>query len=153
MGKFSLTVNSNIFFKKTMTTTNIDLCEMVRDARREAEREQERLQERMETQQAVVNALSLCDSVVAENEELKDDRARLEAQVQERDEKISRLETQLGEMNKLASGVAKKSSPDDVAKALRIYLNTSKRKTLSKREAAKTVLLELIAAAKLELPE
>ena len=49
--------------------------------------------------------------------------------------------------------MAKKSSQDDVSKALRIYLNNSKRKTLSKREAAKTVFLELIAAAKLEMPE
>ena len=40
-----------------------------------------------------------------------------------------------------------------MAKAMRIYMNMSKRKTQSKREAAKTVLLELITAAKLEMPE
>ena len=36
---------------------------------------------------------------------------------------------------------------------VRSYLNTSKRKTLAKREAAKTVITELFAAAKVMLPE
>ena len=59
----------------------------------------------------------------------------------------------LKELGQLSAGVAKKSSADDVSKAIRIYLNTSKRKTQSKREAAKTVLLELITAAKLDMAE
>ena len=79
-----------------------------------------------------------------------------EAQRKEIDELNQQLQdkdTQLKELGKLSAGVAKKSSADDVSKAIRIYLNTSKRKTQSKREAAKTVLLELITAAKLEMSE
>jgi hypothetical protein len=73
--------------------------------------------------------------------------------LKEKDIQLQEKDTQLKELNKLSAGVAKKSSQDDVSKALRIYLNTSKRKTLAKREAAKTVFLELIAAAKLDVPE
>ena len=80
----------------------------------------------------------LNDEINAQQEEIDG----LNQQLQDKD-------TQLKELGKLSAGVAKKSSADDVAKAIRIYLNTSKRKTQSKREAAKTVLLELITAAKL----
>ena len=56
-------------------------------------------------------------------------------------------------MNKLSAGVARKSAIDSILKVVRSYLNTSKRKTLAKREAAKTVITELFAAAKVMLPE
>ena len=59
----------------------------------------------------------------------------------------------LSELSKLTAGVAKKSSQDDMIKAMRSYLNTSKRKTQSKREAAKMVFTELFTTAKMELPE
>jgi hypothetical protein len=49
--------------------------------------------------------------------------------------------------------MAKKSSQEGLEKAFRIYRNISKRKTQSKREAAKTQLLDFIATAKLEMPE
>ena len=84
----------------------------------------------------------LNDEINAQQEEIDG----LNQQLQDKD-------TQLKELGKLSAGVAKKSSADDVSKAIRIYLNTSKRKTQSKREAAKTVLLELITAAKLEMSE
>lgn len=63
------------------------------------------------------------------------------------------METKLNEMSKLSAGVAKKTSQDDLVKALRIYLNISKRKTQGKREAAKTVIMEMLTSAKLELPD
>ena len=84
----------------------------------------------------------LNDEINAQQEEIDG----LNQQLQDKD-------TQLKELGKLSAGVAKKSSADDVSKAIRIYLNTSKRKTQSKREAAKTVLLELITAATLEMSE
>ena len=77
----------------------------------------------------------------------------LEAELKEKDKKIVQLETQLNEMSKLSAGVAKKSSQDDVLKAMRTYLNISKRKTLSKREAAKTVFMDLFTSTKLDLPD
>ena len=98
--------------------------------------------------------------VLEENERLKGEINRLNAdnealqmEIDGLNQQLQDKDTQLKELGKLSAGVAKKSSQDDVSKALRIYLNTSKRKTLSKREAAKTVFLELIAAAKLEVPE
>ena len=42
---------------------------------------------------------------------------------------------------------------DNILKAVRTYLNTSKRKTLAKREAAKMVITELFVSAKVELPD
>ena len=87
----------------------------------------------------------------------KDGRGRrTEAQQKEIDDLNQQLQDkdiQLKELGKLSAGVAKKSSADDVSKAIRIYLNMSKRKTQSKREVAKSILLELITAAKLELSE
>ena len=56
----------------------------------------------------------------------------------------------MAEMSKLSAGVAKKTSQDDFEKALRIFLNISKRKTVTKREAAKTVITEMLTSAKLD---
>jgi hypothetical protein len=50
-------------------------------------------------------------------------------------------------------GVAKKSSQDEVLKALRTYVNVSKRKTLSKRVAVKMMIMELGNAIGLSFPE
>lgn len=95
-----------------------------------------------------------------EKEQLRQRVTALESENAEKDADIDRLnglledkDRQLTELRKVSASMAKKSSQDDVAKAIRIYLNTSKRKKLDKREAAKTVLLELITAAKLEMPE
>ena len=85
--------------------------------------------------------------------QLREQISVLVAEVKEKDEKIDKLETQLNEMSKLSAGVAKKSSQDDVLKAMRTYLNISKRKTLSKREAAKTVFMDLFTSTKLDLPD
>jgi hypothetical protein len=100
----------------------------------------------MQVVEATKELLREINQLKADNEALQTEIDELNLQLQEKD-------MQLKELGKLSAGVAKKSSQDDVSKALRIYLNTSKRKTLSKREAAKTVFLELIAAAKLEVPE
>ena len=77
----------------------------------------------------------------------------LRQQVQEERERRLAAVVRLSELSKLSAGVAKKSSQDDMIKAMRSYLNTSKRKTLGKREAAKMVFTELLTSAKVELPE
>ena len=136
------------------------LKEAASEARRRVKREQDEIQEQFEelkerheelngfmlTLEATEDLLAEIDRLKDENEGLREANEGLQQQLQEKD-------MQLKELNKLSAGVAKKSSQDDVSKAMRIYLNTSKRKTLSKREAAKTVFLELIAAAKLDVPE
>ena len=131
--------------------------EELKEAARETYRQ---LQNKLERKMEEAEEVKIRMRVVEATQDLLDEIDRLnsenEAQQKEIDDLNQQLldkDTQLKELGKLSAGVAKKSSADDVAKAIRIYLNTSKRKTQSKREAAKTVLLELITAAKLEMSE
>ena len=106
--------------------------------------------EELKTQMRVVEATQgLLDEIDRQKEVIEAQREEIDDLHQQIDDRDRRLK----ELGQLSAGVAKKSSADDVAKAMRIYMNMSKRKTQSKREAAKTVLLELITAAKLEMPE
>ena len=151
-----------------------ELLEAAEDTCRQLKREQEELDERaeqlktrMRMAEATKSMLNRMKQLEDENRLLRETNEEQEHQLQEKerqlqekdillkekDIQLQEKDTQLKELNKLSAGVAKKSSQDDVSKALRIYLNTSKRKTLAKREAAKTVFLELIAAAKLDVPE
>jgi predicted nuclease with TOPRIM domain len=130
-----------------------DFEEQLRDARREVERERELLMEKMEAQENYLKMLETCDEYAKENDALIEENGQLNEEVENLRQQLHEKETRLSELQKLSAGVAKKSSQEVVEKAMRIYLNTSKRKTLSKREAAKTVLLELVTSAKLELPE
>lgn len=130
-----------------------DFEEQLRDARREVERERELLIEKVEAQENYLNLLETCAEYAKENDALIEENEQLNEEVENLRQQLHEKETRLSELQKLSAGVAKKSSQEVVEKAMRIYLNTSKRKTLSKREAAKTVLLELVTSAKLELPE
>jgi predicted nuclease with TOPRIM domain len=130
-----------------------DFEEQLRDARREVERERELLMEKMEAQENYLRVLETCDEYAKENDALIEENEQLKEELENLRQQLHEKETRLSELQKLSAGVAKKSSQEVVEKAMRIYLNTSKRKTLSKREAAKTVLLELVTSAKLELPE
>ncbi len=151
-----------------------ELLEAAEDTCRQLEREQEelnyraeQLKTRLQVAEATKSMLNRMKQLEDENRLLRETNEEQERQLQEKerqlqekdillkekDIQLQEKDTQLKELNKLSAGVAKKSSQDDVSKALRIYLNTSKRKTLAKREAAKTVLLELITAAKLEMSE
>lgn len=131
----------------------MDFDEQLRDVKREVERERERLMEKMEVQDYYLKMLEAGAEYAKENEDLREEIEQLEEEVDNLKQQLQEKETRLSELQKLSAGVAKKSSLEVVEKAMRIYLNTSKRKTLSKREAAKTVLLELVTSAKLELPE
>ena len=130
-----------------------ELKEATREARRQLMREQEELMERAEQLKGFMTTLDSTDEVLQENERLNSENEAQQKEIDDLNQQLLDKDTQLKELGKLSAGVAKKSSADDVAKAIRIYLNTSKRKTQSKREAAKTVLLELITAAKLEMSE
>lgn len=130
------------------------------DARRGLNREVEQLREKEEQIEEYMKALDATDELLAEVDDLKgelEDRQQeidsLRQQLQEEKERRLAAEVRLSELSKLSAGVAKKSSQDDLLKAMRSYLNTSKRKTLGKREAAKMVFTELFTGAKMELPE
>ena len=59
----------------------------------------------------------------------------------------------LSELSKLSAGVAKKSSQDEVLKALRTFVNKSKRKKYEKRVAIKEMVLEMANANSIVFPE
>lgn len=155
--------------------TNIDELKGWQDeARRMLDDEIERLGKRQQKLSGYVKLLNVTEEVIAEYYALKEELERkqqetdeLTEQLEQKDRVIDDLrrqlleakeqrlasETKLSELSKLSAGVAKKSSQDDMLKAMRSYLNTSKRKTLGKREAAKMVFTELFTSAKMELPE
>lgn len=115
--------------------------------------EQERLTDEakgLEERRRMVEGM---ESLMDENERLQEETESLQQQLANERQKRTELEMKLNEMSKLSTGMAKKVSQDDFLKALRIYLNISKRKTISKREAAKNVITDLMTSAKLELPD
>lgn len=123
-----------------------ELKDLARDAHRALEREREEMAERAVRLEAFCKMTDHMKEILAECEDLKNENETLRAQLEEKKMKLA-------EMSKLTAGVAKKVSQDDLLKAFRIFLNTSKRKTLSKREAAKMVLMEFFASAKFDLPD
>ena len=130
-----------------------ELKEAAQELYRQVQNEIDRKVEEVEGKKTQLQVLKSTQDLIEEIERLN---AVIDSQQEEIDglnQQLQDKDTQLKELGKLSAGVAKKSSADDVSKAIRIYLNTSKRKTQSKREAAKTVLLELITAAKLDLSE
>ena len=130
-----------------------ELKEAARTAYRQLQDAYERKVEEAEEMKIQMRVMEATQGLLDENDRLKSDNEALQKEIEDLNQQLQDKDTQLKELGKLSAGVAKKSSADDVAKAIRIYLNTSKRKTQSKREAAKTVLLELITAAKLEMSE
>lgn len=130
-----------------------ELKEAARETYRQLQNELEKKKEEAEEVKIQMRVVEATQGLLDEIDRLNSDNETLQKEIDGLNQQLQDKDTQLKELGKLSAGVAKKSSADDVAKAIRIYLNTSKRKTQSKREAAKTVLLELITAAKLEMSE
>ena len=130
-----------------------ELKEAARETYRQLQNELEKKKEEAEEVKIQMRVVEATQGLLDEIDRLNSDNDALQKEIDGLNQQLQDKDTQLKELGKLSAGVAKKSSADDVAKAIRIYLNTSKRKNLSKREAAKTVLLELITAAKLEMSE
>jgi len=136
-------------------------------ARRALEREREEIMERVELIDGMARAVEAIDDIAAENESLKTENADLKAekeslnteneglraQVQTEKDLRTKAEMQLSEMSKLSVGVAKKASQEELIQALRVFVNKSKRKKLEKRIAIKEMVLELVIANGLVLPE
>ena len=123
-----------------------DFCAWLGDARRDMERDLERRKEALEDQQRVVLALQKVEEMVNEIESLRE-------QLAEEKRLCADLEMKVAELSKLSAGMAKKSSEEDLLKALRTYANRSKRKTADKRMFAKSAILEIAIANNLTLPE
>ena len=123
------------------------------DARRMLDREREKMVERVELADRLARAMETVDEILDENESLKAELETLRAQLQAEKEQRTKAEMQLGEMSKLSAGVAKKASQEEVLKALRVFVNKSKRKKVDKRIAVKEMVLELANANGVLLPE
>ena len=136
-----------------MNINETELKDWCDGARRALNREREEMMERVEMMGGVVRALEAADTILAENESLKSEMDELRAQLQAEKDLRTKAEMQLGEMSKLSAGVAKKASQEELLKALRVFVNKSKRKKLEKRIAVKEMVLELVIANGLTLPE
>lgn len=122
-------------------------------ARRTLDREREKMMERVELLDGLAQAMEAVNEIVAENESMKTEIEGLRSQLQAEREQRTKAEMQLSEMSKLSAGVAKKASQEEVLKALRVFVNKSKRKKVEKRIAVKEMVLELANANGVLLPE
>jgi hypothetical protein len=130
-----------------------ELDEVTRELRRLYELEQEELDARNKRLKLGMKTLENNENLLQENRRLREELAQERQQNQEEKDKSTRLEMQLNEMGKMTASVAGKASQEEVLKALRVFVNKSKRKKLEKRIAVKEMVLELANANSLLLPE
>ena len=134
--------------------TNLDeYKEMMHDVRRALGSEKERLTERIEQLDGVMKVADMTDELLSQIDDLKDENERLSAENERLREEVQEKEMKLSELSKLSAGVAKKSSQDEVLKALRTFVNKSKRKKYEKRVAIKEMVLEMANANSIVFPE
>ena len=134
-------------------TQDFDLEEKAHDARRALERGRDEHLEQAQQMDDFLSLLGKVDELLAKIRRLQEEIDELQQQLDEEKDKNQTLEMKLVEMNRLSTGMAKKTSEDDLVKALQTYANRSKRKTADKRAFAKSAILEIANANKLELPE
>lgn len=131
----------------------LEYNEMARDVHRELEHEREKAADRLQQVDNFLQLMEYANESVSQVEDLRQQVEELQEKVDELQRQLEEKELQLTEFSKLTAGVAKKSSQEVLEKALRTYINISKRKTQAKREVARAQLLDFIATAKLEMSE
>ena len=122
-------------------------------AQRELEHKLERMREEKEKVDNYLMAIEVARRLTSENEKQAAEIETLRQQLQEEKRMRAELEMKIAEVSKLSVGMAKKSSEEDLLKALRTYANRSKRKTQDKRAFAKSAILEIANTNALTLPE
>ena len=132
---------------------NEELKETAQDARCALGLERDQLGEMIEKVNGFLRVLEAAKKLQTENDHLKKESEALRAQLQEEKEQCAKAEMQLNEMSKLSASVAAKASHDAVEKALRVFVNKSKRKKVEKRSVVKEMVLELANANGIVLPE
>ncbi len=136
-----------------MKTDIQDLKEGVRDARRALDSKCEETMERLQQMQGFSRVLEAAEQMLDENVRLREDLEELQEQLLEEKDLRTKAEIQLKEMSQLSAGVAKKASQDELLKAIRVFVNKSKRKKIEKRIAVKEMVLEMVNANSIVLPE
>ena len=136
-----------------MKTDIQDLKEGVRDARRALDSKCEEVMESLQQMQGFSRVLEAAEQMLDENVRLREDLEELQEQLLEEKDLRTKAEIQLKEMSQLSAGVAKKASQDELLKAIRVFVNKSKRKKIEKRIAVKEMVLEMVNASSIVLPE
>ena len=126
--------------------TNLDeYKEMMHDVRRALGSEKERLTERIEQLEGMMKMADMTDELLSEIDDLKDENERLNEENDRLRQEVQEKEMKLSELSKLSVGVARKSSQDELLKALRTFVE--------KRVAIKEMVLELANANGIVFPE
>ena len=136
-----------------MKTDIQDLKEGVRDARRALDSKCEEAMESLQQMQGFSRVLEAAEQMLDENVRLREELEELQEQLLEEKDLRTKAEIQLKEMSQLSAGVAKKASQDELLKAIRVFVNKSKRKKIEKRIAVKEMVLEMVNANSIVLPE
>ena len=136
-----------------MSIESEDFMDWADGAQRELERRLERMREEEKEVDNYLMAIEVARKLMSENEKQTAEIETLREQLQEEKRLRAEMEMKMSEMSKLSAGMAKKSSEEDLLKALRTYANRSKRKTMDKRAFAKSAILEIANANNLTLPE
>ena len=134
--------------------TNLDeYKEMMHDVRRALGGEKERLTERIEQLEGFMKMADMTDELLSQIDDLNGENERLSVENERLRQEVREKDMKLSELSKLSVGVAKKSSQDEVLKALRTFVNKSKRKKYEKRVAIKEMVLEMANANSIVFPE
>ena len=136
-----------------MNTNYIELCDWLNDARREMERDREKLSERIEKIDNSLKAFEVVENLFSKIESQQEELESQKAEIDSLRAQLQEKEVQLSEQRKLTTGMAKKSSEEELIKAIRVFINISKRKSLDKRTHIKDMIRDLADAVKLELPD
>lgn len=118
----------------------------LRQERADIDREKEALQERNDQLKAMEVLLSRAEKAESSLEQMREERDELK-------QDVKALQMQLDEQQKMAKNMAAKTEDESLVKALRTYMNHSKKKTAKKRGYIKMMITELALSVGLTLPE
>ena len=130
-----------------------ELKEKAQEMRRHFEQQRDEFIDGVAQMEEYLEMLDLIDKLTKKNEKLEEEMESLQQQLADEKRQRAEMDMKMNEMSKLSAGMAKKASQEVFEKALRNYLGISKRKTMGRREAAKTVIMELLSSAKIEISD
>lgn len=118
----------------------------LRQERADIDREKEALQERNDNLKAMESLLNKAAKYENMLEQVREERDSLK-------QEVKALQMQLDEQQKMTKNMAARAEDESIIKALRTYMNHSKKKTVKKRGYIKMMITELAMSVGLALPE